>query len=301
MKNKNMAQITKPMLLDETGKQIVTELQNLTKAISGGGSNTPSTPSYTGHVDVDGLKSIGWDDNDIAQFKVCWNEEQDEAFKVTDYDKWYYDYLKTTFGKDLIITDDNKANLLTLEAQDCIHFMPKVNTSSVTDMKNMFKNCYSLVSVPQFDTSSVTTIRNMFNSCYSLVSVPKFDTSIVTNMIDTFRACYSLVSVNTGIKFANILSSTQKSFNGQTFINLIERANNTSAINQTLYMNAAAAKQLYELSCNIDESSTWMTKNDGSQSAQTWLAAQAARTDKTHSSYAITLSFASGSSDYSGQ
>lgn len=244
-----MAQITKPMLLDETGKQIVTELQNLTKAISGGGSNN----SYTGHVDVEGLKSIGWDDNDIAQLKVCWNEEQDEAFKVTDYDKWYYGYLKTTFGEDLIITNNNKANLLTSEAKNCIHFMPKVNTSSVTNMSNMF------------------------------------------------NGCYSLVSVNTGIKFPNILNSTQKSLNGQTFINIIERANNTSAFNQTLYMNAIAAKQLYELSCNINESSTWMTKNDGSQSAQTWLAAQAARTDKTHSSYAITLSFASGSSDYSGQ
>ena len=349
MKNKNMAQITKPMLLDETGKQIVTELQNLTKAISGGGSNTPSTPSYTGHVDVEGLKSIGWDDNDIAQFKVCWNEEQDEAFKVTDYDKWYYDYLKTTFGKDLIITDNNITNILTSEAKSCIHFMPKVNTTSVTNMNSMFYSCYSLISVPQFDTSSVTNMNSMFNSChslisvpqfdtssvtdmsymfnychslisvpqfdttsvinmgsmfnscYSLVSVPQFDTSSVTNMNSMFYDCYSLVSVKTGIKFANIISSTQKSLNGQTFINLIERANNTSAISQTLYMNAVAAKQLYELSCNINESSTWMTKNDGSQSAQTWLAAQAARTDKTHSSYAITLSFASGSSDYNGQ
>ena len=301
MKNKNMAQITKPMLLDETGKQIVTELQNLTKAISGGGSNTPSTPSYTGHVDVEGLKSIGWDDNDIAQLKVCWNEEQDEAFKVTDYDKWYYNYLKTTFGEDLIITDDNKANLLTEEAKTCIRFMPKVNTSRVTNMHNMFSNCYSLISVPQFDTSSVTDMNSMFSGCYSLVSVPQFDTSNVTNMNGMFNRCHSLVSVNIGIKTANILSSEQKLLNGQTFINLIERANNTSAINQTLYMNVVAAKQLYELSCNIDESSTWMTKNDGSQSAQTWLAAQAARTDKTHSSYAITLSFASGSSDYSGQ
>ena len=181
-----MAQITKPMLLDETGKQIVTELQNLTKAISGGGSNTPSTPSYTGHVDVEGLKSIGWDDNDIAQFKVCWNEEQDEAFKVTDYDKWYYDYLKTTFGADLIITDDNKANLLTEEAKKCIRFMPKVNTSSVTNMKSMFNSCCSLVSVPQFDTSSVTNMGSMFFNCYSIVSVPQFDTSSVTDMANMF-------------------------------------------------------------------------------------------------------------------
>ena len=144
-------------------------------------------------------------------------------------------------------------------------------------------------------------MSSMFCNCYSLVSVPQFDTSSVTDMSSMFDNCYSFVNVNTGIKFANIISSTQKSLNGQTFINIIERANNTSAINQTLYMNVVAAKQLYELSCNIDESSTWMTKNDGSQSAQTWLAAQAARTDKTYSSYAITLSFASGSSDYSGQ
>ena len=186
---------------------------------------------------------------------------------------------------------------------DCYSLVsvPQFDTSIVTDMGNMFIDCYSLVSVPQFDTSSVTDMNSMFIDCCSLVSVPQFDTSSVTDMNSMFINCCSLVSVNTGIKFANIVSSTQKSFNGQTFINLIERANNTSAINQTLYMNAVAAKQLYELSCNIDESSTWMTKNDGSQSAQTWLAAQAARTDKTHSSYVIALSFESGSSDYSGQ
>ena len=293
-----MAEITKPMLLDETGKQIVTELQNVVKALQG---DTPTPqPSYTGHVDVEGLKAIGWDDNDIAQLKVCWNEEQDEAFKVTDYDKWYYDYLKTQFGEDLIVTDDNKANLLTTEARSCIHFMPKVNTSSVTSMGYMFQTCNSLVSVPQFDTSSVKTMGNMFYSCYSLVSVPQFNTS-VTSMSSMFQSCYSLVSVGIGIKYANILSDTQKSLNGQSFIDIIERANNTSAISQTLYMNAVAAKKLYELSCNIDESKTWMTKNDGSQSAQTWLAAQARRTDKAHSNYAITLSFTSGSSDYSGQ
>ena len=145
-------------------------------------------------------------------------------------------------------------------------------------------------------------MNSMFYYCYSLVSVPQFDTSSVTDMSYMVDSCYYLISINIGIKLVNMLNViTQKSLNGQTFINLIERANNTSEINQTLYMNVVAAKQLYELSCNIDESSTWMTKNDGSQSAQTWLAAQAARTDKTYSNYAITLSFESGSSDYSGQ
>lgn len=48
----------------------------------------PSKPkiTYTGHADVEGLKAIGWDDDDIAYFQeygVNWNEEDDELYKVT--------------------------------------------------------------------------------------------------------------------------------------------------------------------------------------------------------------------------
>ena len=48
---------------------------------------------YTGHVDAEGLKIIGYDDETIAWYNengVSWNEEQDNLFKLTDEDKSYY-------------------------------------------------------------------------------------------------------------------------------------------------------------------------------------------------------------------
>ena len=51
----------------------------------GGGTPPPDTPSvkpkWTGHADAEGLKAIGWTDEDIAYYQengVNWNEEDDE-------------------------------------------------------------------------------------------------------------------------------------------------------------------------------------------------------------------------------
>jgi surface protein len=62
-------------------------------------------------------------------------------------------------------------------------------------MNNMFRACYSLISIPQIDTSSVTNMNNMFYACYSLISIPQIDTSSVTNMSQMFNSCASLVYV----------------------------------------------------------------------------------------------------------
>lgn len=67
------------------------------------------------------------------------------------------------------------------------------NTTSITDMDNMFYNCTSLTTVPLFDTSSVTTMVAMFYGS-KLTSVPLFNTSNVTNM-DSMFAASTLTSV----------------------------------------------------------------------------------------------------------
>lgn len=76
----------------------------------------------------------------------------------------------------------------------------KIDTSRVTDMNSMFKNCKSLTSldVSGFDTSSVTDMSEMFESCKSLVSLDlsSFDTSKVTNMTAMFNGCESLASLD---------------------------------------------------------------------------------------------------------
>ena len=60
----------------------------------------------------------------------------------------------------------------------------------------MFYNCYSLTAIPQLDTSSVTNMNNMFNKCYSLTAIPLLDTSSVTSMSGMFYYCYSLTTAN---------------------------------------------------------------------------------------------------------
>ena len=123
----------------------------------GGGGTTPSRPSWTGHADVEGLKAIGWTDEDIAYYQengVNWNAEDDEYHKVTDDNKALYG----------VLTANNISTY-----KDRIVYLPKIDTSGNINMSSMFSGCYSLVSIPQLDTANVTNMGQMFNSCSSLI------------------------------------------------------------------------------------------------------------------------------------
>ena len=162
-----------------TGEQI----DALLDAVGQGGGDTPSRPTYTGHADAEGLRAIGWTDEDIAYYQangVNWNAEDDEYHKVTDDNKALYG----------VLTADNISTYASR-----IVYLPKIDTSAKTDMVSMFNFCYSLVSIPQLDTANVTNMSRMFNNCNSLVSIPQLDTSNVTDMISMFNNCNSLVSI----------------------------------------------------------------------------------------------------------
>lgn len=151
--------------------------------VKAGGGDTPSRPTYTGHADVEGLKAIGWTDEDIAYYQangINWNEEDDQYHKVPEDNIALYGVL-------------NASNISTYK--DRIVYLPKIDTSGVTSMNSMFNDCYSLISIPILDTSNVIEMRNMFGKCYSLTSVPKLDTRGVTNMSVMFYQCYSLKTI----------------------------------------------------------------------------------------------------------
>ena len=140
-------------------------------------------PKWTGHADAEGLRAIGWTDEDIAYYQengVNWNEEDDEYHKVTDDNKALYGVLTAS-------------NISTYK--DRIVYLPKIDTSSVTSMSNMFNYCYSLTAIPQLDTSRVTSMSYMFNCCYSLTTIPQLDTSRVTDMSYMFYNCPSLTAI----------------------------------------------------------------------------------------------------------
>ena len=145
---------------------------------SGGGTET----KYTGHADAEGLKAIGWTDEDIQYYQengVNWNEEDDEYHKVPQENIDLHGIL-------------NENNIKTYK--DSIVYLPKIEITK-TDCSSMFRDCYSLVSIPLLDTSNVTDMYDMFGFCYSLTSIPLLDTSKVTDMGNMFYYCYSLVSI----------------------------------------------------------------------------------------------------------
>ena len=189
---------------------------------SGGGGTTPSRPKWTGHADAEGLRAIGWTDEDIAYYQengVNWNEEDDEYHKVSEDNKALY----------WVLTADNISTY-----KDRIVYLPKIDTSGKTSMSRMFQNCYSLVSIPLLDTSNVTNMSDMFYSCNSLVSIPQLDTSNVTSVSRVFSYCYSLVSINLKNAKQQYLLIQANLLSKDSLLYLINNEAATSAITITL-------------------------------------------------------------------
>lgn len=169
------------------------------------GGSTPSKSKWTGHADADGLRAIGWTDEDIAYYQehgVNWNEEDDQYHLVTDDNKNLYgvltaDNIQTYKDRIVYLPKIDTSAKTDISFNECYAMIaiPMLNTSNMTIMNNMFKYCYSLTCIPFLDTKNVQFMSGTFYKCHSLVFVPQLDTTKVTNMSNMFYECYSLVSI----------------------------------------------------------------------------------------------------------
>ena len=110
--------------------------------------------------------------------------------------------------------------------------IPLLDTSNVTSMGGMFNGCSSLTTVPSLDTSNVTMINSMFDHCSSLTTIPLLDTSNVTNMSYMFQYCSNLISIPQ-LDTSNVTNMSYM-FNGcssLTTIPLLDTSNVTSMSN----------------------------------------------------------------------
>ena len=176
--------------------------QNLSEEIK-----SISTSMWTGHVDVEGLKAIGWDDDDIAYYQkygVNWMEEDDEYHKVSEDNKALYG----------VLTADNYK-----EYKDSIVYMPKI--SGTFSMYEAFMNFTNLVAVPMIEPFSTngpnyrtfesccrlkcvhiangvraTRCKLTFNNCYSLQHVPEIITAYSKDFDSFLKNCYSITEIN---------------------------------------------------------------------------------------------------------
>ena len=97
----------------------------------------------------------------------------------------------TSFRSLFNFDHPTNSNFYSMENLTEIKNMSNLDTSRMTDMRDMFRNCNSLknLDLSGFDTSKVTNMEGMFD-CASLESVDlsSFDTSKVTNMARMFTS-----------------------------------------------------------------------------------------------------------------
>lgn len=73
--------------------------------------------------------------------------------------------------------------------------VPNMNTGNVTSMLQMMQDCRALATVPSFNTSSVTTFKNFMSGCWNITSLPLFDMSTATNLEYAFSNCKNITAV----------------------------------------------------------------------------------------------------------
>ncbi|MEC5317310.1 BspA family leucine-rich repeat surface protein, partial [Enterococcus casseliflavus] len=124
---------------------------------------------------------------------------------------------KIKFIGNVIAPTDSSRLFYELRNLTEIEGLDVLDTSQVTNMRQMFQFCESLTSldVSSFDTSHVTSMSSMFRDCESLTSidVSNFDTSHVTDMSSMFANCESLTSIDV----SNFDTSQATDMNGMFF------------------------------------------------------------------------------------
>ena len=199
--------------------------------LSGGGS---SSIIYDGSFDEDGLRAIGWTDEDIALFEeanphFAWQNDQ---YKVSEENKALYlldDPNPDSYKYNPNITFVPNKNMNTYFKSGRFEYMfyikgiPFYSTSNDrVSYQGMFGSCRSLTTIPPLDTSKANNTVNMFNGCTSLIAIPQINTSNSTDILGMFR--------NSGLKtipqldFSNV-TDARELFNGCSALNIVPPIN----------------------------------------------------------------------------
>ena len=155
---------------------------------------TPKITSVTTKKDniVPATAVESWDISEAGDGSVMAYVEDDGSGNST--------YKLTIGGKGGIIANESMIGYFFGFSEMTSIDLSALDTSEVTDMRNMFQYNESLTNLDlsNFDTSQVTNMSRMFYYCRSLTSldVSRFDTSNVVDMSDMFYECSKLTSLD---------------------------------------------------------------------------------------------------------
>ena len=181
-------------------------------------------------------------DNAVASWDVSANKNGSVMAWViadeTDSTK-YHLYIG---GDDGVIANEDSSHMFSsFPALTEINFGENFDTSSVTDMINMFFNCRNLTTLDlsNFDTSNVTNMNGMFNQCSNLTTLDlsNFDTSNVTNMSSMIRSCNNLTTLDVSSFDTNNVTDMNQMFYGCRSLTTLDLSNfDTSKVRNMSHM-----------------------------------------------------------------
>lgn len=160
---------------------LISDYDDYIAKIETGGSSGLSQFGCDGHVDEEGLKAIGWDDDDIdyLQSQCWWDEKDDDIWLINDTEKALY---ASGFSIDTSQTASAKAyhNIN-------VRFLPlltKYKTKNLTSIRNAFYGCCWLYAIPKMNFSGITALSNYRNAfCYTN-NLHSWDSSTHNDLFD---------------------------------------------------------------------------------------------------------------------
>ena len=152
------------------------------------------------------------------------------------------------------------SDVTSISLNNCFKNFPQVDTSNITNMRNIFSGCIHLATISLLDTSNVNDMYQMFSNCKSLTTIPLLNTSNVTNMSSMFTGCKSLTTIPL-LNMSNVTNMSSM-FNGCTSLTN-DSLNNILAMltNATSYVST---KTLAYVGLSSEQASTCTTLSNWS-------------------------------------
>lgn len=180
----------------------------------------------------------------------------------------------TTTLTDLGIEDFTSAKRMFYNSSGITAVTSIPDTSNVTQMSSVFRNCSGLTSldvITTFDTSNVINMAYMFSNCSNLTTldVSNFDTSNVTYMQSMFYGCSGLTTLDLSNFNTSNLTSIFSMFNGCSSLTSLDLSNwNVSKVPSfvSMFKNCNSLTSLDLSNWNIKEGSSMVSMFDGCSS-----------------------------------
>ena len=173
-------------------------------AVFGGGNELSVLSTVKPLANIRSFAPFDGSDEEFAEYI-----DSGAAVRIDDYSTAYkiYAYFDSETGavywwsdaRRVYLSDDS--HYLWYQLTNCATIdVSGIDTSNVTDMSRMFKDCRAVTTLDLtgFNTSRVTNMLDMFYNCYELTSVDmsSFNTSKVLNMGRMFAECHSITEID---------------------------------------------------------------------------------------------------------